>query len=167
MVRLARLERAAEALGISLGTLAPTVPHAGESHGGRILLRRDLSEREQAATLAHELAHELLHQAPRDEASDAIAPTQRRPMPAAKNAKAAKSLRETEAEATAYVVMRALGLPSKAPTYIAWQGGSGHLVLSSLGRIHKAARRILEAAGIDPLLQPPSPRQKGPHVPRK
>jgi hypothetical protein len=41
--------------------------------------------------------------------------------------------------------MTALGLPSKAATYIAWQGGTGTAVLASLGRIQRAARAILLA----------------------
>jgi hypothetical protein len=52
---------------------------------------------------------------------------------------------ETEADATSDIVMRALGLPPKAPVYIAWHGGSGALVLRSMKRAQHAARRILRA----------------------
>jgi hypothetical protein len=94
--------------------------------GGTIRLRHRLPGRERAATLAHELAHEILH---------------------SMRSRGEWSLRqvETEADATSYVVMRALGLPSKAPAYIAWHGGTGKLVLQSMKRVQRAARRILRA----------------------
>jgi hypothetical protein len=60
--------------------------------------------------------------------------------------------RETEADATAYVVLRAFGLDAPAPAYIAWQGGDGAAVLRSMTRIQRAARRILEATGTCPCL---------------
>jgi hypothetical protein len=65
-----------------------------------------------------------------------------------------KSQKETEADATAYVILRVLGLPSTAPAYIAWHRGSGAMIGASMGRIQRAARRILEAAEIDPLGSP-------------
>ena len=49
------------------------------------------------------------------------------------------------ADATAYVVLAVLGLPSKAPTYIAWQGGTGLGVYRSMARVQRAARAILGA----------------------
>ena len=49
----------------------------------------------------------------------------------------------TEGDAASYVVMRALGLPSRVPACIAWHGGRGALVLRSLKRIQRAARWIL------------------------
>ena len=85
-----------------------------------------LPGRERAATIAHELAHEILH-------------TMR------SRGEWTHRQVETEADATSYVVMRALGLPSKAPEYIAWHGGSGKLVLQSMKRVQRAARRILRA----------------------
>lgn len=120
----AMLERAATHLGIAVthcGTAS-----LGRSLGGTIEVRRSLGERDRAAVLAHELAHELLHQHR----------GRRRPL----------AERETEAEATSYVVLRALGVPSTAPTYIAWQRGDGATVLASLRRIQRAAKRILDAA---------------------
>jgi hypothetical protein len=125
--KAALLERAAAALGIRLVDLRHG-SHLGESVGGEIRIRLGLPGRERAAVLAHELAHELLHQ--RD-------PERRRGV----------VVEETEAEATSYVVLRALGLPSKAPGYIAWRGGSGAHIARSLGRIQRAARSILEATG--------------------
>ena len=60
--------------------------------------------------------------------------------------------RETEAEAVAYVVLKALGLPSTAPGYIAWQGGDGQTIHRSMNRIQRAARRILVAVVRTPAL---------------
>ena len=83
--------------------------------------------------LAHELAHEILHQRERARAG--------------KRGRAqTHAERETEAEGTSYVVMRALGMASKAPAYIAWNGGDGAAVLRSMARIQRAARTILDAA---------------------
>jgi hypothetical protein len=48
------------------------------------------------------------------------------------------------------VVLRALGLPCKASSYIAWQGGSGELIARSIARIQRAAKRILDAAAPRP-----------------
>ena len=120
------LEAAAGRMGVVVlhGGLPPNV--IGRSQGGTITLQRRLSGQERAATIAHELAHEILH-------------TMNSP------GEATHAQIETEADATSYVVMRALGLPSKAPAYIAWQGGSGALLMGSMKRVQRAARRILLA----------------------
>jgi hypothetical protein len=134
--QLARLERAAAALGVRV---VPLVGHAsilGRSAGGEIQIRAGLSQRERVSVIAHELAHELLHHD--DPGHDH--PGQRR----------TEAEVETEAEATSYVVLRALGLPSKAPSYIAWRGGSGVLIARSLHRIQRAARQILDAGEVGP-----------------
>ena len=123
-VAAAMLERAATRLGIEVDDHHGD--SLGRSRGGTIEVRKRLGERDRAAVLAHELAHELLHQR-RGRARPLIE-------------------RETEAEATSYVVLRALGVPSTAPTYIAWHRGDGATVLSSLRRIQRAAKRILDAA---------------------
>jgi hypothetical protein len=125
--RVAVLERAAEKLGIRIAPLHDRRAISGCSIGGEIRIRPDLPQQERAAVIAHELAHEILHQA---------GPHPQRTYAAV----------ETEAEATSYVVLRALGLPSKAPTYIAWRGGSGALIARSLRRIQRAVKRILDAA---------------------
>lgn len=131
-----KLEQAAKALGIELGycQLPPTV--RGRSLGGRIEVLPGLPGRERTAVLAHEVAHEILHHAEGKRAAVLKRPGPRR----------TKAEKETEADATAYVVLAVLGLPSKAPTYIAWQGGTGNAVLKSMTRVQRAAKRILEAA---------------------
>jgi len=63
----------------------------GVSSGGRILVRKGLSPAEGFSVLAHELAHELLHRG-------------EEPKPAS------RTVRETEAEAVAFVVCQAVGL---------------------------------------------------------
>jgi hypothetical protein len=132
------LERAAAALGIAVeyGALPDRV--AGLSMGGRIQVRRRLPGRAKVGVLAHELAHEILHQAERARAAAA-----KRQPPARTHAE-----RETEADATAYVVLGVLGVPSRAPAYIAWQGGDGAQLLRSMTRVQRAARTILRAAEV-------------------
>ena len=120
------LECAASKLGVRIERFAGRPGLQGYSIGGIIRLRRCLPGRERAATLAHELAHEILH-------------TMR------SRGEWTHRQVETEADATSYVVLRALGLPSKAPAYIAWHGGTGKLVLQSMKRVQRAVRRILRA----------------------
>jgi hypothetical protein len=121
-IRVDELDRRGHGLGVTV---------LGASLGGRIEIARGLRRAERMATLVHELAHELLHQG--DQA--------RRRGPERTHAEM-----ELEAEATSYVVMRAFGLPSTAPTYIAWQGGSGHQVRRSMARVYRAAKKILDAS---------------------
>jgi hypothetical protein len=130
------MERAAAALGIEVAYV-PFGAHAtGRSLGRRIEIQPGLPGMERTATLAHELAHELLHQV-----EDRRQKTMNRP-----GLRLTSAEMETEADATAYVVMSVLGLPSKAPTYITWQGGSGLTVLRAMTRVQRAVKAILEAA---------------------
>ena len=146
--RIADLERAAAVLGVRIAPLYGLGHVTGCSLGGEIRVRPDLPQCERAAVIAHELAHELLHH------SD---PHRRR----------THAEIETEAEATSYVVLRALSLPSKAPTYIAWRGGSGALLARSLRRIQRAAKRILDAAQHQPnQYRPSSTQRRVPHLTR-
>ena len=134
-----KLERAAGELGVQVGYRVLPSGIRGWSLGGKVELLPGLPGRERTAVLAHELAHEILHQAAGKRAAEL-----KRPGPAR-----TKAEKETEADATAYVVLAVLGLPSKAPSYIAWQGGTGHAVLRSMTRIQRAAKAILEAAGTE------------------
>jgi len=130
------LEKAAARLGVEVAWVVPSLEAKGMSLGGRVEVNPHLPGRDKVAVLAHELAHEILHQAERKRATE-----MKRPGPDRTHAE-----RETEADATAYVVLSALGLPSSAPRYIAWQGGTGQGVLRSMTRIQRAAKAILEAA---------------------
>jgi hypothetical protein len=130
------LLRAAARLGVVVAFVQLPERVLGRSLGGRVEIDPAVRGRERAATLAHELAHELLHQVERKRAAKA-----RRPVPQRTRAEC-----ETEADATAYVVLRVLGVPSRAPAYIAWQGGTGAGVLRSMTRVQRAAQAILQAA---------------------
>ena len=123
-----RLLRAAEVMKLKVQRFdgGPSGRQGGSDGNGLILLRRRMAERELAATITHEMAHEIL-----------------RTMRSFGELTGAQI--ETKADATSYVVMRALGLPSKAPRYIAWNGGTGAMVLKSMKRVQRAVRRILRA----------------------
>ncbi len=99
----------------------------GASLGGAILMQQDLSPAEQFSTLAHELAHELLHRADGQE----------RPP---------KVVRETEAEAVAFVACEAIGLHAgnAASDYIQLYTGDAETLAASLDRIQKTAAIIIE-----------------------
>ena len=99
----------------------------GLSSGGNILVRKGMSPAEEFSVLAHELAHELLH---RDE--DELL---------------SRTVRETEAEAVAFVVCQAVGLEATnaAADYIQLYLGSKETLLESLQRIREAAVEIIGA----------------------
>ena len=131
-----KLEDAARILGVEVAYCALPMGIRGRSLGGRVEVLPALPGAERTAVLAHELAHEVLHQAEARRAEELQRPGPKRTNPE----------EETEADATAFVIMMVLGLPSKAPTYIAWQGGTGLSVMRSMTRIQRAAKTILEAA---------------------
>jgi hypothetical protein len=101
----------------------------GVSRGGRISIREGLTQAEEFATLTHECAHELLHHG-----QDAKRP-------------ASKTVRETEAEAVAFVVCTAAGLATgtAASDYIQLHQGDADLLAASLDRIQKTAAAIIAA----------------------
>lgn len=102
----------------------------GAAHGaslkGRILLRDDLSPAVEFSVLVHEIAHELLHTGDR-------------------RADTSKTVRETEAEAVAFVVSHAIGLSTStaASDYIQLYSGNKDTLLGSLDLIRRAATEIL------------------------
>ena len=102
-------------------------PARGTSFGGRIAILPGQSAAEEFSTLAHELAHELLHRGDR-------------------RASTTKKIRETEAEATAYVVCQAVGLEtgSAAADYIQLWNGNAELLTESLDYIRQASAQMLE-----------------------
>jgi antirestriction protein ArdC len=114
-------------LGIRLEYSRAILPARGISEGGKITLLPDLGSAEHAAVLAHELAHEFLHHQPRRAATT-------------------KTIRETEAEAVAYVVCQAIGLDAgtAAADYIQLHRGDAKLLLESLNYVRLAANRILD-----------------------
>ena len=92
---------------------------------------------EDFSTLAHEVAHELMH---RDE----------------RRSSTSKRIRETEAEAVAFVVCSAIGLDagSAAQDYIGLYGGDAKLLSESLEYVQRTATRILNAIDAE---GPPAP----------
>lgn len=99
----------------------------GVSLGGRIQVLKSLPPAERFATLVHECAHECLHRG------------EDRP--------ATKTVRETEAEAVAFVVCRAIGLDTGTASsdYIALYQGDTATLSASLDRIQKTAAEIIAA----------------------
>ncbi len=124
-----RLRSFADAQGISIEYSSEIAPARGTSSGGRITLLPGQSPAEEFSTLAHELAHELLHR------GDRRGTTSRR-------------IRETEAEATAFVVCHAIGLEtgSAACDYIQLWNGDAQLLAGSLGHVRAFRDQIVLSA---------------------
>ncbi len=103
-------------------------PAKGVSRGGRITLLPNQPASEEFSTLAHELAHERLHR------------TDRR-------AETTKTIRETEAEAVAFVVCHAIGLDvtTSHVDYIKLYDGDRNTLSASLHFIQSTAAEILTA----------------------
>ena len=123
-----RLRTFAQTQGISIEYSAEIAPARGTSSGGRITLLPGQSPADEFSTLAHELAHELLHRGDR-------------------RGSTARRIRETEAEATAFVVCHAIGLEtgSAASDYIQLWNGDAQLLTESLGHVRQAASQMLTA----------------------
>ena len=123
-----RLRGFAGATGITVAYSDTIAPARGMSSGGQITLLPGQSPAEEFSTLAHELAHELLHRGDRRAATS-------------------RCLRETEAEATAFVVCQAIGLEtnSAASDYIQLWNGDAQLLTESLTYIRQAASAMLAA----------------------
>lgn len=100
----------------------------GVSAGGLIRLKKGLTAAEKLSVLAHELAHETLHK-------------DRENMPKE------KKVRETEAEAVAFVVCHGIGLDTNSASsdYIQLYNGDKKTLLQSLERIQQVAAEILAA----------------------
>lgn len=127
---LIRLESAVRAAGITLEDADDLGGADGISKGGAIVLRSGLSPAERFSVLAHEWAHELMHRS---------------------GDRPAKEVRETEAEAVAFVVSHAVGLEARsaAADYIRLYNGDTAMLAASLDRIQKAACTIIEAVTAD------------------
>lgn len=100
----------------------------GVSRLGKIVIRSGLSPAETFSVLCHEFAHELLHQKERRQ-------------------QASKTVLETEAEAVAFVVSKAIGLEgtTRAADYIQLYSGGKETLLESLDAVQKTADMIIEA----------------------
>jgi hypothetical protein len=139
------VERLAEFLkgrGIQLVYNAKIAPAFGMSYGGRIAILPGQPKAEEFSTLVHEAAHELLHKAERRTATT-------------------KTVRETEAEAVAFVVGKAIGLVTgnASADYIQLYHGNASLLAESLEVIQQTASVILSA------LEPPVENETGEDAP--
>lgn len=125
---LDRLAAFVRSRGIQLGYNPNIAPALGISYGGRIAILPGQSKAEEFSTLVHETAHELLHKAERRTATT-------------------KTVRETEAEAIAFVVGKAVGLVtgSASADYIQLYHGNASLLAESLEVIQQTASVILAA----------------------
>ena len=131
-----RLVSFIEAQGIELVFTEKIAPALGMSYGGKIAVFPGQSEAEEFSTLVHELAHEMLHKAERRTTTT-------------------KVVRETEAEAIAFVIGKAVGLDtgSASADYISLYHGNASLLIESLEVIQQTSGVILAA------LQPPTAEQ--------
>jgi antirestriction protein ArdC len=121
----ARLEAFVTQRGITLEHDEDLDGSDGVSKGGTIVLRTGLTPAERFSVLAHEVAHELLHR------------TGERP---------SRVVRETEAEAVAFVVSEAIGLHNgtAAVDCIQLYHGDSTTLAASLDRIQKTAADIID-----------------------
>lgn len=114
--------------GIQLVYNPKIAPALGMSYSGRIAILPGQSMAEEFSTLVHETAHEMLHKAERRTATT-------------------KTVRETEAEAVAFVVGKAVGLVNETASadYIQLYHGNASLLAESLEIIQQTASVILGA----------------------
>ena len=89
-----RLFKFVEAQSVELSFSERIAPAKGLSYGGKITLLSGMQPAEEFSTLAHEIAHEMLHRGDRRTLTT-------------------KQVRETEAEAVAFVVCQAIGLADR------------------------------------------------------
>jgi hypothetical protein len=117
-----------ERQGIELVFTENIAPALGMSYGGRIAILPGQSKAEEFSTLVHELAHEMLHKAERRTATT-------------------KVVRETEAEAIAFVIGNAVGLDTGTASadYIQLYHGNASLLAESLEVIQQTSAVILAA----------------------
>ncbi len=129
---IGRLAAFLKAQGIQLVYNPKIAPALGMSYGGRIAILPGQTKAEEFSTLVHEAAHEMLHKAERRTATT-------------------KTVLETEAEAVAFVVGKAVGLVtgSASADYIHLYHGNASLLAESLEVIQQTSSVILAA------LEPP------------
>ena len=146
---LAKLEHVVRAAGIELNYRNDLGGADGVSTGGKISVRAGLSNAKSMLVLLHEYAHEILHKGSRRKETT-------------------KTIRETEAEAAAFVVAQAIGLDAKehASDYIQLYNGDTETLQESMEFIQQTATKIIEALHhVDANAVKMTPRaQEGHHV---
>ncbi len=127
------------AQGIELEFKESIAPALGMSYGGRIAVLPGQAAAEEFSTLVHELAHEMLHKAERRTATT-------------------KTVRETEAEAIAFVVGSSIGLTNghASADYIHLYHGNAALLAESLEVIQKTSALILSAIATEQVASDPT-----------
>jgi antirestriction protein ArdC len=125
---LERLTNFVTAYGIALEYSDEIAPAKGTATRGKITLLPGQTPAELLATLAHETAHALMHFSER-------------------RSETTKRIRETEAEAVAFVVCSAIGLETGTASadYIGLYAGDAKLLTESLEYVQQTANRILNA----------------------
>ena len=116
------------AQGIELEFTESITPALGMSYGGRIAILPGQSAAEDFSTLIHEASHEFLHKSSRRTATT-------------------KTVRETEAEAIAFVVGTTIGLDNgrSSALYIQIYHGNAALLAESLEVVKQTSALILSA----------------------
>jgi hypothetical protein len=127
------------AQGIALEFKESIAPALGMSYGGKIAIFPGQAPAEEFSTLVHELAHEMLHKAERRTATT-------------------KTVRETEAEAIAFVVSQTIGLDAgrASADYIHLYHGNAALLAESLEVIQKTSALILSAIETEQIAAEPA-----------
>jgi len=125
--------------GVELNYSERIAPAKGLSHGGKITLLSGMQPAEEFSTLVHEIGHEMLHRGDRRTLTT-------------------KKVRETEAEAVAFVVSKAVGLQTgtSSADYIQLWHGDANLLRESLEVVRHTAAVILGAIAPKPEVQEPN-----------
>ena len=134
-VYLDRLRQFVQVQGITVEFTNDIAPALGTAFGKTIRLLPGQTEAEELATLVHEYSHLWLGH------------TERRTT-------TTKTVRETEAEAVAFVVSKAIGLnPASSASYIQLYHGNAELLMESLEVVQQTSAVILAALKMEEPIQ--------------
>jgi hypothetical protein len=128
-----RLFKFVEAQSVEISFSQGIAPAKGLSYGGKIKLLSGMQPAEEFSTLVHEIAHEMLHRGERRTLTT-------------------KQVRETEAEAVAFVVCQSVGLQNGTASqdYIQLWHGDANLLRESLEAVQQTAAVILGGIAPEP-----------------
>jgi N-terminal domain of anti-restriction factor ArdC len=128
---LERLKALVTQSGCALEYSTSILPAQGQCSAGKIILLPGMAPAEEFHVLTHEVAHSRLHFS-------------------ARRAEATKRIRETEAEAVAFVVGQAIGLQTNSAScdYVKLYNGDKETLTQSLQHIQQVSTEIL--SGITP-----------------